>query len=102
MFVFVYVCVCMFVCVCVCVCSFVCVCLCFVFVFVLLFYVGTHLARGYSSGDPRNHYNTHTHTVTHNTITSNHKQSSLIIHTHTLCGQWQHFFSRHSGVQGWV
>ena len=24
--------------------------------FVILFYVGTHLARGYSSGDPRNYY----------------------------------------------
>ena len=45
--------------------------------------MGTHLARGYSLGDPRNHYNTHTRTVTHNTITSNCKQSSLI-HTHCV------------------
>ena len=37
----------------------------FFFVFVILFYVGTHLARGYSSGDPRNHYRyTHTYSYT--------------------------------------
>ena len=67
----------------------------FSFVFVLLFYVGTHLARGYSSGDPRNHYRyTHTHTHTHSYTQHNYKQSQTIksYYTHTLCGQWQHFF----------
>ena len=58
--------------------------------FALLFYVGTHLARGYSSGDPWNHYNTHTYSYTQ----QNHQQSQTIksYYTQTLCGQWQHFF----------
>ena len=58
----------------------------FVFVFDILFYVGTHLARGYSSGDPRNHYK-----HTHNTITSNHN-NQVIIHTHCVVGGRTFFF----------
>ena len=58
--------------------------------FVLLFYVGTHLARCYSSRDPQNRYNAHTYSYTQH----NHQQSQTIKsnYTHTLCGQWQHFF----------
>ena len=48
----------------------------FVFVFVIFFYVGTHLARGYSSGDPRNYYK-----YTQNTITT------IKSYTYTLCGR---------------
>ena len=49
---------------------------CFFFAFVILFYVGTHLARGYSSGDPRNHYKHTQH---------NHKQSQQSNpYTHTV------------------
>ena len=63
--------------------TFVCAVQCInTFFILLLFYVGTHLARGYSLG-------THgiiTSTYSHNTITGNQ------IYTHTLCGQWQHFF----------
>ena len=48
----------------------------FLFVFVILFYVGTHLARGYSSGDPRNYYEYTQH---------NHKQSQQSSYIHTQC-----------------
>ena len=50
--------------------------------FILLFYVGTHLARGYSSGDSRNHYNAHTYSYTQH----NHQQSQTIksYYTHTV------------------
>ena len=124
---YVFVCVCVYcvctcvcvLCVCVCVC---CVCVCvvymvcvsvwcgykcvFSYIFLLLFYVGTHLARGYSSRDPWNHYNTHTHIQLHTTqsqaITSNHKQSSLIIHAHCVVSGSTFVLVIHSGVQGWV
>ena len=78
--------------------------------FVLIFFCfwhltlhGNQLARGYSSGDPRNHCkytrmhartHTHTHIQLHTTpslaITNN--QVMLSTYTHPLCGQWQHFF----------
>ena len=59
------------------------------FVFVLLFYVGTHLARGYSSGDPRNHYNTHTYSYTQH----NHQQSqTIVLYTHTVWSVAELFF----------
>ena len=74
---------CVFVCCIVRMYTFVCAVQCInTFFILLLFYVGTHLARGYSLG-------THgiiTSTYSHNTITGNQ------IYTHTLCGQWQHFF----------
>ena len=64
-----------------------CMCLfCFfLFFFVILFYVGTHSARGYSSGDPRSHHNTHIQLGTT-------QSQSIKSYTRTLCGQWQHFF----------
>ena len=63
----------------------------FFFVIVTLFYVGTHLARGYSSGDPRNYYEYTQH---------NHKQSqqSSHIHTHCVVGGSTFFFKSFRGA----
>ena len=77
-------------------------CFFFVFVFVIFFYVGTHLARGYSSGTHGIITGTHTcthiqlHTTQLEGITNN--QVVLFIYTHTLCGQWQHFFKFFRGA----
>ena len=60
-------------------------------VFVIIFYVGFHLARGYSSGDPHNHYKytQHNHSNKNNQITHNVWSVAAL-------------FSSCSGVQGWV
>ena len=71
-------------------CVHVCACVClhtfmFFFGFCSLILRGDPLSqRLLFWGPTESLQHTHTHTVTHNTITSNHKQSRLIIHTHTV------------------
>ena len=61
--------------------------------------MGTHLARDYSSGGPTELLQLHTTQLRRR----NHKQSSsIVLHTHTLCGQWQHYFQVVQGCRAGI
>ena len=62
------------------------------FVFVSFLLHGDPLSQRLLFRGPTESLQVHIHTM----------QSQAIKSTHTLCGQWQHFFSNCSGVQGWV
>ena len=64
--------------------------ICAVFsLFVFVSYLrGDPLSQRLLFWGPMKSLQVHTHTVTHNTIISNPEQSSFIVYTHTLCGQW--------------